>query len=83
MHIIGILKREIKYGLQFIVCFSLSRRSSKKIDFHAYTLPFTMHSWSMNQRMVSIAATPIVKGNGGYLVGLTAPPNSVVATSGY
>lgn len=83
VNITAISTREIKYGSKFIVRFSLSRRPSENIKFHAYAPPFTTHSWSMNQRMLSLAATPIVRGKGGYLVGLTAPPSAVAAPSGY
>ncbi|KAH9312845.1 hypothetical protein KI387_027880, partial [Taxus chinensis] len=81
--IISISSREIKYGSKFIVRFSLQRRPSSSIRFHVYAPPFTTHTWSMNQRMLSLAASAIVKGSGGYIVGLTAPPSPVAAPSGY
>ena len=81
--ITSISMREIKYGSKFIVRFSLPRRPSTNLHFHAYAPPFTTHAWSMNQRMLALAATVVVKWSGGYLVGLTAPPSSVVAPSGY
>ncbi|GLJ08366.1 hypothetical protein SUGI_0087310 [Cryptomeria japonica] len=81
--ITSISTREIKYGSKFIVRFSLPRRPSNSIRFHAYAPPFTTHTWSMNQRMLSLAATTVVKGSAGYLVGLTAPPTAVAAPSGY
>uniref|UniRef100_A0A0D6QT77 Galactose oxidase-like Early set domain-containing protein n=1 Tax=Araucaria cunninghamii TaxID=56994 RepID=A0A0D6QT77_ARACU len=81
--ITSVSTRDIKYGSKFIVRFSLPRRQSANIRFHAYAPPFTTHTWSMNQRMLSLAATAVVKGSGGYLVGVTAPPSAVVAPSGY
>ncbi|XP_057840674.2 aldehyde oxidase GLOX [Cryptomeria japonica] len=81
--ITSISTREIKYGSSFIVSFSLPRRPSTNLRFHAYAPPFTTHTWSMNQRMLSLAATAVVKGNDGYSVGLTAPPTAVAAPSGY
>ncbi|GLJ08369.1 hypothetical protein SUGI_0087380 [Cryptomeria japonica] len=75
--------REIQYGGRFIVRFSLILRPSPNVLFHAYAPPFTTHTVAMNQRMLSLAATKIVKGAKGYVVGLTAPPSPVAAPSGY
>eukprot|EP00253_Pinus_taeda_P001150 PITA_01150 len=83
VNITAISRREIKYGSTFIVRFFLTRRPSVNITFHAYAPPFTTHSFSMNQRMLSLATTGVVKEKDGYSVGLTAPPSAVAAPSGY
>jgi len=80
--------REIKYGSRFNVSFSVSSLSINDIYFHAYAPPFSTHTMSMNQRMLSLAAATamdIVKGeaNSTYSVSINAPPSSVVAPPGY
>eukprot|EP01018_Ginkgo_biloba_P025472 Gb_25762 [translate_table: standard] len=82
--ITSISTTDIKYGSKFIVRFSLSRRPSHdNILFHAYAPPFTTHTWSMNQRMLSLGTTGIAKRKGTYLVGLKAPPRAAAAPPGY
>ncbi|GLJ08374.1 hypothetical protein SUGI_0087480 [Cryptomeria japonica] len=78
----------IPYGSEFLVNFTVSGKLSSDVRFHVYAPPFTSHSWSMNQRMLSLAAaSPIVKekksGKRFYWVVLTAPPSPVAAPSGF
>ncbi|XP_057840692.2 aldehyde oxidase GLOX isoform X2 [Cryptomeria japonica] len=81
--ILSVFPRKINYRSKFVVRFSVQRPPGVNIRFHVYAPPFTTHSVSMNQRMLSLAATPVALRNSSYLVGLMAPPNPVVAPSGY
>ncbi|GLJ08367.1 hypothetical protein SUGI_0087320 [Cryptomeria japonica] len=76
--------REIKYGTQFTLVFSVA--TLQNIEFNAYAPPFTTHSWSMNQRFLWLDAASKVADqatDGSYSVKVTAPPSAVAAPSGY
>ncbi|XP_057840599.2 aldehyde oxidase GLOX1 [Cryptomeria japonica] len=79
----SISARTIRFGSKFTVGFSLPvQPKSSAFLFHAYAPPFTTHSFSMNQRMLSLRASISVS-RYSYAATLTAPPSPVAAPSGY
>ncbi|GLJ08352.1 hypothetical protein SUGI_0086980 [Cryptomeria japonica] len=79
----SISERTIRFGSNFTVGFSLPvQPKSSAFRFHAYAPPFTTHSFSMNQRMLSLRAAISVS-RYSYSATLTAPPSPVAAPSGY
>eukprot|EP01018_Ginkgo_biloba_P038391 Gb_22122 [translate_table: standard] len=74
----------VTYGTTFIVGFSLSLApNSTNIEVNVYAPPFTTHTNSMNQRLLTLSATtPIQLGSTFYTI-VTAPPSSVAAPPGY
>ncbi|GLJ05901.1 hypothetical protein SUGI_0027790 [Cryptomeria japonica] len=81
--ITGLSASFIRYGTKFIVQFTVPNYSPNNIEFHIYAPSFTTHAFSMNQRMLVLAADTPKRARGIYFVGLIAPPNSVAAPAGH
>ena len=81
----SISARTIRFGSKFTVGFSvtLRNRSAAAFRFHAYAPPFTTHSFSMNQRMLSLEAAISHSPGSSYSASLAAPPSAKVAPPGY
>lgn len=78
----------IGYGATFTVTFSVAfgLTSSNVLNFNVYAPPFTTHTTSMSQRMLSLSAsTPLSAPNSStvYSSTVTAPPTAVAAPPGY
>lgn len=73
----------MSYGQAFSVSFQVSNYSSTNIQFNIYAPSFTTHSFSMNQRLLVLAATSTTTVNGIYVANVAAPPNSIAAPRGY
>ncbi|CAM8916027.1 unnamed protein product [Rhodiola kirilowii] len=72
------------YGDKFFVRFWLGRKLGNQVEFNAYAPPFATHSISMNQRMLRLKCTDMVRGDDGWVnVVLEAPPSPNVAPAGY
>ncbi|CAM8922124.1 unnamed protein product [Rhodiola kirilowii] len=72
------------YGDKFFVRFWLGRKLGNQVEFNAYAPPFATHSISMNQRMLRLKSTDMVRGDDGWVnVVLEAPPSENVAPAGY
>ncbi|CAL9184916.1 unnamed protein product, partial [Musa hybrid cultivar] len=73
----------IGYGEKFIVRFELGRKPGK-LEFVVYAPPFATHSQSMNQRMLKLGCSGLVREtNGAVHAVLKAPPSSTVAPAGF
>ena len=78
----------VAYGATFTVTFSVAYglTSSNVVKFNVYAPPFTTHTTSMSQRMLSLSAsTPLAAPNSTtvYSSTVTAPPTAVAAPPGY
>lgn len=77
-------KVAIGYGASFTVEFALSSTPAANIEFRVYAPPFTTHTFSMNQRQLILASTPLqTVGGEHYSATVTAPPTSIAAPAGY
>ncbi|MCO5546953.1 hypothetical protein L7F22_000392 [Adiantum nelumboides] len=75
-------KREIGYGSIFTVEFAV-KSTPKDVEFRVYYPPFTTHTYSMSQRQLVLAASPLRTLGAHFYARVTAPPNSIAAPSGY
>ncbi|MCL7051628.1 hypothetical protein MKW94_028621 [Papaver nudicaule] len=74
----------VKYGEDFTVRYRIVRTPGKVVNFNIYAPPFTTHSISMNQRMLRLRCKTMIREKSGWTNALlVAPPNPVVAPSGY
>lgn len=74
----------VAYGKEFSVQFWLGKRPSNVVEFTAYSPPFTTHAVSMNQRMLKLRSTSLVRAKDGWMSAkLEAPPSPNVAPPGY
>lgn len=72
------------YGQRFSIRFWLGRKPSATVEFSAYAPPFTTNSNSMNQRILKLRCSSMVRSEGGWIQAtLEAPPSPNVAPSGY
>lgn len=75
-------KREIGYGSVFTVEFAV-KSTPKDVEFRVYYPPFTTHTYSMSQRQLVLAASPLRTLGAHFYSRITAPPNTIIAPSGY
>ncbi|KAI5062416.1 hypothetical protein GOP47_0022955 [Adiantum capillus-veneris] len=75
-------KREIEYGSIFTVEFAV-KSTPRNVEFRAYYPPFTTHTYSMSQRQLVLAASPLQTLGAHFYARVTAPPNAIAAPSGY
>lgn len=83
--ITSVSSTSIGYGAAFNVEFSLNS-TSVNVQVNIYAPPFTTHSHSMNQRLLTLAiSTPTLLPNSAnvYSLSVTAPPSGVAAPPGY
>ncbi|KAL2515450.1 glyoxal oxidase-related protein [Forsythia ovata] len=74
----------VGYGKEFSVHFHLRNTKPRNLVFTVYAPPFTTHSISMNQRMLTLRCRNLVRAENGLInAHLEAPPNPTVAPSGY
>lgn len=74
----------VGYGKEFSVQFLLRNTRLRNVVFTAYAPPFTTHSISMNQRMLTLRCRNLVRAANGLInARLEAPPNPNVAPAGY
>ncbi|GLJ35553.1 hypothetical protein SUGI_0714890 [Cryptomeria japonica] len=78
----------VAYGTTFTVTFSVAfgMTSSNVVNFNVYAPPFTTHTTSMGQRMLSLSASkPVAAPNSTtvFSATVTAPPTAVAAPPGY
>ncbi|KAA8540745.1 hypothetical protein F0562_024336 [Nyssa sinensis] len=73
----------VRYGKEFSIQFWLGRKPDEVV-FSAYAPPFTTHSISMNQRMLTLRCRKMVRDEDGWVNALMeAPPSPNVAPAGY
>ncbi|XP_026387144.1 aldehyde oxidase GLOX-like [Papaver somniferum] len=78
------LQDSVRYGEDFTIIFRIVRTPGKVVNFNIYAPPFTTHSISMNQRMLRLRCKTMIRERSGWTNAvLVAPPNPVVAPSGY
>ncbi|CAK9205324.1 unnamed protein product [Sphagnum troendelagicum] len=70
------------YDVPFTVTFVLDS-APVGVVFQLYAPPFTTHTFSQNQRLLILAAGPIVPGVGHFTSTITSPPSAVLAPAGY
>jgi hypothetical protein len=70
------------YDVPFTVTFTLNS-APVGVVFQLYAPPFTTHTFSQNQRLLILAAGPIVPGVGHFTSTVTSPPSAVLAPAGY
>lgn len=70
------------YKVPFTVTFALDS-APVGVVFQLYAPPFTTHTFSQNQRLLILAAGPIVPGVGHFTSTITSPPSAVLAPAGY
>ncbi|PIA51579.1 hypothetical protein AQUCO_01100437v1 [Aquilegia coerulea] len=74
----------VPYNEDFTVTFFLGRRPNNLVEFNVYSPPFATHAFSMNQRMLKLRSTGLVRENNGWFSAVVkAPPTPTVAPSGY
>ncbi|XP_057867426.2 aldehyde oxidase GLOX-like [Cryptomeria japonica] len=78
----------VAYGTTFTVTFSVAfgMTISNVVNFNVYAPPFTTHTTSMGQRMLSLSASkPVAAPNSTtvFSATVTAPPTAVAAPPGY
>lgn len=86
--IISVSSTSISYGASLKVVFSVRARltPASVVQVNIYAPSFTTHSHSMNQRLLTLAASrPALLPNtrNVYSVSVTAPPSGVAAPPGY
>eukprot|EP01018_Ginkgo_biloba_P039247 Gb_05821 [translate_table: standard] len=82
--ITSVSSSSIGYGTRFTVQFTISASADPaNIQFNVYAPPFTTHTFSMNQRLLTLATTAPRRVGGTFIAILTAPPNSVAAPPGH
>lgn len=73
----------VRHGEEFVVRFRLGGRMGS-MGFSMYSPPFATHSFSMNQRLLTVECRRIEKGEEGVVMAtLVAPPTAKVAPAGY
>lgn len=75
-------EREIGYGSTFTVEFTIGS-TPRNVEYRVYYPPFTTHTFSMNQRQLVLASSPLKTLGTRFYSNVVAPPNSVAAPSGY
>jgi hypothetical protein len=86
--ITSVSSTSISYGAAFSIVFSVAAtlNSTSVVQVNIYAPSFTTHSYSMNQRLLTLAAsTPALLPNSTnvYSLSVTAPPSGVAAPPGY
>lgn len=82
---ISLFPLEITYGTSFTVTVSTPSAMNTTVAINLMSAPFTTHSFSQGQRLVSLNVTGTVQvaQESAYQVTATAPPTAQVAPPGY